>query len=222
MLLFEPPLVVLPVLTDSERYQSVNINTEDQYFGRTLHKYAVNASHLSGMSKEVRGDKGQIEALEGHTLSGKAKDKRHVRSVGTSKNGQVQISFDCSPGITCSILSRKALTRSFHSMLKDQPCAGRELGGGRASGPKDNGSNCTYHQHQPASQTPPLRHKTHTCSNLMTTKDPSLSNINIGVLKSQNSRILPPLQYQHSSSQYRKPPSQKPQINSFYSHPLLV
>jgi hypothetical protein len=106
MLLFEPPLVVLPVLTDSERYQSVNINTEDQYFGRTLHKYAVNASHLSGMSKEVRGDKGQIEALEGHTLSGKAKDKRHVRSVGTSKNGQgkaatqVQISFDCSPGIT--------------------------------------------------------------------------------------------------------------------------
>lgn len=67
---------------------------------------------------------------------------------------------------------------------------GSASGGGRASGPNDNGSNYTVLACSLNVQIIPLSNMTHTISNFMTTKSPFLSNMKIGTLRSQNSRML--------------------------------
>ena len=89
------------------------------------------------------------------------------------------------PGVTCSIspksrpqICARIFVVSVICTRPDQPVAGRDAAEGRASGPKEAGSSCVQYQHVSFY---PRSRRVHTCPSFIITKDPSLSNMSIGV-----------------------------------------
>ena len=95
-------------------------------------------------------------------------------------------SSECKRCAVSSIVNL-ALFHGPYSYRQVNLCYQARATGARASGPKDSGRSCIRSVYDSST-----RGYTLTCSSLRIEKAPSLSNINIGVSSSTNSRILSP------------------------------